>query len=511
MAAREELIQAMRTRYRRAARTEKSKILDEIESLTGFHRKHAIRLMSTDSEKKTTGTRCGRRVYDEAVHDVLVILWETTDRLCGKRLKAAIPTLIDSMERHGHLEMDDVVRDKLLRISPATIDRVLGPSRVEGGSSKRRRPGAPNSVKRRVPVRTFADWHDPPPGFFEGDFVAHCGGSMAGKFVHSFVLTDIASGWTDCVPLVVREQSLVTKALDIFSELLPVPILGFDTDNDGAFINDTVIDYCTDKGIEFTRSRPYRKNDQAWIEQKNGAVVRQLVGYGRLEGLAAAHALTRLFQVAHAYVNFFLPSFKLKEKKREGSKVTKRYFPPATPCDRLLANPHVSAETKALLREQRLEHDPVKLLHELRAAQAEVAEISGLAPSTSESEREDNLQQFLEHLPQLWRQAEVRPTHRKRKSPPRTWRTRVDPFAGVWTKVQRWLKQEPDTTAKELLQRLIRDHPERYSQAQLRTLQRRVRAWRREQAERLLFFDASILDLEFDHTSTAGVAHQPLN
>lgn len=313
------------------------------------------------------------------------------------------------------------------------------------------------------------------------------------------------------MPLVVREQSLVTRALDVFSELLPVPILGFDTDNDGAFINKTVVDYCSDKGIEFTRSRPYRKNDQAWIEQKNGAVVRQLVGYGRLEGLAAAHALTLLFKVAHAYVNFFLPSFKLKEKKREGSKVTKRYFPPATPCDRLLANPHVSAETKDSLREQRLALDPVKLLHELRIAQEKVAEISGLAPSTSESEREDNLQQFLGHLPQLWREAEVRPTHRKKQQSPRTWRTRVDPFDGVWTKVQRWLGKEPDTTAKEILQRLIRDHPHRYSQAQLRTLQRRVRDWRREQAERLVFFDAGILGVEIDRKSTGGVAPQPLN
>ena len=493
MTAREELIQALRARYRSAGRREKSLILDEIESLTGFHRKHAIRLMGTDPRQTSMNTKCGRRVYDEAVRGVLVILWETTDRLCGKRLKAAIPTLIESMERHGHLELDDTVRERLLRISPATIDRVLAPSRVESGPSKRRRRAAPNSVKRKVPVRTFADWNDPPPGYFEGDFVAHCGGSMAGKFVHSFVLTDIATGWTDCVPLVVREQSLVIRALDVFGELLPVRILGFDTDNDGAFINDTVIDYCRDRGIEFTRSRPYRKNDQAWIEQKNGAVVRQLVGHGRLEGLPAAHALTKLFQIAHAYVNFFLPSFKLKEKKREGSKVTKRYFPPATPCDRLIANPHVSTETKDLLREQRRALDPVKLLHELRMAQGRVAEISGLAPASSDVEREDNLKQFLEHLPQLWREAEVRPTHRKQQRTSRTWRTRVDPFGSVWTKVQRWLSSEPDATAKELLQRLIKDHPHRFSRAQLRTLQRRVRDWRREQAEQLVFFDAGFL------------------
>lgn len=175
-------------------------------------------------------------------------------------------------------------------------------------------------IKRQVPVRTFADWSEDQPGYFEADFVVHSGGSMRGSPVHSFVLTDVCSGWTESVPLIVREQSLVVEALRVLRHQLPVPLLGLDTDNDGAFMNETVLAYCNDEGIKQTRSRAHHKNDQAWIEQNNGAVVRRLVGYDRLEGAAATRVLARLYGVARLYVNFFQPSFKLKEKVPEGAK-----------------------------------------------------------------------------------------------------------------------------------------------------------------------------------------------
>ena len=167
--------------------------------------------------------------------------------------------------------------------------------------------------------------------------VEHCGGAKTdGDFVHSLVLTDIASGWTECIAMPVRNQSLVVEAIAIAAADLPFAMLGVDTDNDSAFMNQTVFDYCKDNGLEQTRSRAYKKNDQAWVEQKNGAIVRRLVGYGRLSGLAATQALAQLYGASRLYVNFFQPSFKLKSKTRDGARVSKTYHAPATPCDRLL-------------------------------------------------------------------------------------------------------------------------------------------------------------------------------
>ena len=271
---------------------------------------------------------------------------------------------------------------------------------------------------------------------------------MAGVFVHSFVVTDIASGWTDCLPLVAREQSMVIEALTVFRHQLPFPLRGLDTDNDSAFINEALIKYCSNNDIEFTRSRAYRKNDQAWVEQKNGAVVRKLVGHGRLEGLTGARALGRLYAAARLYVNYFQPSFKLKEKVREGSKVKKRYHPAATPCDRLLANEHVREGFKVQLRRHRTELDPVKLLRAMRIAQEDIAFLAGNVETSSNHVASSTFEQFLAELPGLWKEGEARPTHRKRPRAPHTWRTRPDPFESVWTEVLGWLEAEPDISAK---------------------------------------------------------------
>ena len=177
----------------------------------------------------------------------------------------------------------------------------------------------------------FSDWNDPAPGHIEADLVSHSGPVAKGSFVHTLVLTDIATGWTECAPLLVREQRLLTEVLGEARKLMPFPLLGFDTDNDSVFMNETVQVYCKQAGVVFTRCRPYRKNDQAWVEQKNGAIVRHMVGYRRFEGLEAAATLAELYRSVRLFVNFFQPSFKLADKEREGAKVRKRYHPPATP------------------------------------------------------------------------------------------------------------------------------------------------------------------------------------
>jgi hypothetical protein len=254
-------------------------------------------------------------------------------------------------------------------MSAATIDRALRMVREHAGSGRSRRRAAPSSaVRRRVPVRTFSDWQNPPPGFVEADLVAHSGPSASGSFVQTLVLTDVATGWTECAPLLVREQNVLSEVLTELRKLLAFNLLGLDTDNDSVFMNETVHDYCQATGVVFTRCRPYRKNDQAFVEQKNGAVVRHIVGYRRLEGLEAGTALARLYATVRLFVNFFQPSFKLAEKERDGARVRKRYHPPATPCQRLLADPRTSQEVRDRVTALYAALDPVRLLSDMRTA-----------------------------------------------------------------------------------------------------------------------------------------------
>jgi hypothetical protein len=488
MATRKELIAAVGQRYREASKRDRSKILDEFAELTQYHRKHAIRVLAGGSG--AAGPVPARnRLYDEAVRQALIVLWEAADRLCGKRLKALIPVLVDAMERHGHLRLDPTVRSRLLGVSAATIDRALRATRERIDGQRKRRVGVGAAIRRSIPVRTFADWRDPPPGFFEVDMVEHCGGPKTdGNYVHSLVLTDIASGWTECVAMPVRNQLLVVQAMAKVATDLPFAMLGVDTDNDSAFMNETVFDYCKALGLEQTRSRAYKKNDQAWVEQKNGAVVRRLVGYGRLSGRAETAALAQLYAVSRRYVNFFQPSFKLKSKRRDGARVHKTYHPPMTPCDRLLSLPTVTETTKATLREQFTVLDPVRLLQEIRATQQTLA---GLAASGTHEPVAPapvtDVATFLKSLSTVWQSGEVRPTHRKPPGATRWWRSRADPFEHVWPLLEHWLETEPTVTAPVLMHRLATMVPDAYAgQTQLRTLQRRLKQWRSEQAKALI-------------------------
>jgi len=487
MTTRKELIEGIGKRYRASNRKEKQQILEEFTRVTGYHRKHAIRALN-GGMAVATEKRKRDRIYDEAVHQALIVLWEAADRICGKRLKAALPLLIVAMERHRHLALDANARQRLLAISAATIDRLLEPTRREGvGHGRQRRGGMNSALRQSIPIRTFADWQDVQPGFFEIDFVEHCGGVAEGTFVHSLVLTDVASGWTECVALPAREQILVIEGFAQVRAVLPFPVRGFNGDNDSAFINDTVVGFCRAQGLQFTRSRAYRKNDQAWVEQKNGSVVRRLVGYGRLQGRAATLALARLYAVARLYVNFFQPSFKLKSKTREGAHVIKRYALPMTPCERLLASGCLDGASTAKLRQQFLTLDPVALLHEIRSAQEVLASFAatGAAQSQAPGNGHD-VDTFVRGLATAWKSGEARPTHRKAIAP-HWWRSRLDPFEHTWPTVEHWLESEPGVSAKDLMHRLAAMMPDVYSTtAQLRTLQRRVKAWRTERARQLI-------------------------
>ena len=479
-----ELLEALRLRYKKASKKDKTRILDEFVALSGYHRKHAVRLLAGQNGQHQAKSAYSRRIYNEAVVEALIVAWEAADRICGKRLKAVLPNLVEAMERHGHLKLNAEVRQRLLTASASTIDRLLRPVRKKARPRKKR--GTEPRVRKQIPVRTFGDWDVPPPGFLEIDFVVHCGGSMAGSFIHTLAATDICSGWIECIPLLAREQSLVVEGLEAIRQQLPFAILGIDSDNDSAFICDMLLEYSNAHCIKFTRSRAYRKNDQAWIEQKNGAVIRRFVGHDRFSGVVAGQALAHIYQAIRLYVNYFQPSFKLKEKYRKGANVRRTYYKPATPCERLLEYPKVNCETKERLRWQRQQLDPVALLHQIRNDQAVLASLASAEDTPTGPERK-SLEQFLSQLPTLWRAGEVRPTHRKPASKPRYWRTRKDPFEKVWPEVLCWLQAAPEITAKSLFQRLQIEHPGQFPDGQLRTLQRRVKEWRYIMAKKLVY------------------------
>ena len=483
MATRKELKSALARRYRMSSRVEKGRILDEFVAITGFHRKHAMRSLRCDPDGQTAGRRNRPRIYQDAERNALILLWEAADRVCGKRLKALLPILIESMERHSHIDLAPEIRARLLSMSAATIDRALQGVREQSGRQRRR--SVASALRRSIPVRTSADWGDPAPGFVEADLVAHSGPSARGSFVQTLVLTDIETSWTECAPLLVREQRLLSTVLTELRKQLPFALLGLDTDNDSVFMNETLKVYCEQAGIVFTRCRPYRKNDQAFVEQKNGAVVRRMVGYRRFEGLEAAALLAQLYRSARLFVNFFQPSFKLIRKERDGARVHKTYSAPATPHQRLVAEARTSDAVRARVNEIYAGLDPVALLRDIRAVQEQLANLTDAAPA-SHPTAAPPIEQFLSSLRIAWKEGAGRPTDRPIAKPKRE-RRRPDPLVKATPQLREWFEAEPWRTSSELLTKLQAECPGVYPSKVLRTLQRRLKLWRSEQASALLF------------------------
>ncbi|MGZ9020602.1 MAG: transposase [Rhodoplanes sp.] len=503
MGARREVLSAVAERYRAAGRHEKGRILDELTATAGWHRKHAVRALSAvvasqagrqQSDEGTTGAvagaaepPAGRRCKYADVREALVALWEASDRVCGKRLVAMIPALLPALERHDRLTPTSEERGLLLSVSAATIDRMLVDVKIAAAGGRRRRVGFYSAIRREVPIRTFNDWGNPPPGFCEIDMVAHGGTSVAGSFIQTLTMVDIATGWTECLPLVARDGSLVVEAMTRAQSLFPWLIRGADFDNDSAFMNDVVVPWCREQKIEVTRSRAYKKNDQAFVEQKNGAVVRRLVGYGRFDGVETARVMARLYAAARLHVNFFQPSFKLKEKRREGAKVIKRYHVPATPYERALAHPRLSKGIKLRLRETYRSLDPVALLAEIRVAQDKLGERigkRGLAAATDASPADPLA--FARALGTTATAVEVRATHRR---PKRRYKKRIrmpsklDPHRVT---IESWLATEPQLTALNIVRRLVELDPSTFGDKQHSIVQRLLRSLRRKAAETVI-------------------------
>jgi len=363
-----EYAEALRERYFRAWKKEKGKMLDEFIRVTGMHRKAAIRLLHRSGRARTV-RRPGRpRRYGTEVTEVLRVIWEASDRLCSRRLQPFLPEMVKVLRQHGEQQIDTALEAQIGQISASTIDRRLSHYRRTGGrrALTTTRPG--NWLKGAIPIRTFADWQENKPGFLEVDLVAHCGESAEGFYLTTLCGVDIASGWTECLVVWGKGQQRVGSAVHRMRQQLPFLLLGLDSDNGGEFINHHLYAYCREEKITFTRSRSYKKNDSCHVEQKNGNVVRRLIGYDRYTSRAAYQCLEKLYSLVRLYLNFFQPTMKLTSKTRKGARLHKVYDKARTPYQRLLASDVLTELKKQELATIYHRLNPVLLLKQINNA-----------------------------------------------------------------------------------------------------------------------------------------------
>jgi len=354
-----------KAKYRKAGKKEKGQILDIVCGSTGLSRDRAARLLAAHAKgkppPKSTGKRGRNRIYDFPVVKALKEVWRHMDFACGKRLHEGIGDMLDALMRFGEADYGDETVGKLRQMSAATMDRLLKKEkealRLKGISTTK--PGT--LLKRDIPIRLGQEWNDAVPGFEEVDLVAHCGPTTAGEYINTLNVTDICTGWTEPVAVLNKAQKHVFSGLKEVENRQPFRFAGIDSDNGAEFINHELYRYCKGQGICFTRSRPYTKNDNCHVEQKNWSLVRRHIGYGRYEGEAALKLLNDYYALLRLHVNFFLPSAKLIEKQRDGAHVYKRYEKPLTPYKRVLAHASIPDAVKAELEKIFLSINPSEL------------------------------------------------------------------------------------------------------------------------------------------------------
>lgn len=359
--SKQEYIQVQKRRYRRAGRERKTRLLDEVCAVCDYDRKHAIKVLN-GSLKLSKGKRGRKSQYgDPELLKTLKTLWLRSGLLCGKRLKQALPLWLKHYEKH-HGVLSSECREKLLKISPASIDRLLKPYKAQ--HRRRRNTGTkPGTLlKNQIPIRTSNEDIDR-PGYLEADTVAHCGGSMSGDFIWSITYTDIQSTWTSLRAVWNKGYDGIRNQTRDVESKLPFKILGFDCDNGSEFLNHHLRRYLCDRPrpIRFTRSRAYRKNDNAHVEQKNWTHVRELLGYDRLDNPAMLNELNLLYRDWEDLNNFFKPSLKLKSKVRVKSRYVKTYDTPATAFERLKASGILDKEQQRRLQSRYETLDPFVL------------------------------------------------------------------------------------------------------------------------------------------------------
>jgi site-specific recombinase XerD len=360
------LLRHLAPRYQQASPAQKTLLLDSFVEWTGYSRKYAIALLNHGEHDQQTIQRRRLPQYGPAVQQALFLAWKATHYVCAKRLLPSLPSLVALLEGQGSLQLTEEERRQLFAMSLSTTERFLRTQRkprLHGLSTTTPGPWG----KAQIPVHMFSQWEEDRPGFVEIDLVAHCGEHLDGRFLYTLTLTDLATGWTECIPLLCKSASAVLVALQQARTLFPFPLLGIDTDSGSEFLNAELLAYCEQEHLNFTRGRPAVKNDQCHVEQKNGAVVRGAVGHVRLVGVQAYHQLREVYRALRLVVNYFQPSTKLQAKVPKGEQVRRVYDAAQTPLQRLLASGVLPEDRQRALRERVQRLDPLALSEQLDA------------------------------------------------------------------------------------------------------------------------------------------------
>lgn len=358
----------IKQRYKRASKAAKQHILDEFCAVCGYNRKYAIRVLNR-AKANPRPHKAGRKpTYDrEVILEPLKRIWLATDQMCSKKLAAAIPLWLPFYEdTYGAL--DQSTQHQLGQLSPATIDRLLKPTRLQTKAKGLCGTQPGSLLRNQIPIRTHA-WDITQPGFMEADTVAHCGNTLAGNFVWSLTMTDYVSGWTECRATWNKGAHGVLEQIKCIEDQLPFALKGFDCDNGSEFLNHHLVRYFQQhpKGVHFTRSRPYKKNDNAHVEQKNWTHVRHLFGYDRFDKPSLVALMNDLYRHEWSLLqNYFCPTMKLKDKQRVNSKYKRQYHPPETPYQRLIRSEHISDNEKDKLNACYQTLNPFKLQRQIQ-------------------------------------------------------------------------------------------------------------------------------------------------
>jgi hypothetical protein len=385
MKTRQALTNGTAKRYRTAGRKGKTKILDEFVEHTGYCRKYALHVLANweklhvarlDGQQitlkagkpKKRKKHTGKPVYTAPDIEALKAVWDFFWQPCGKLTAPLLRTQMDFLVSVPEFGITDAIRADLLKISPATIDRKLREEKkrlaVRGISGTK--PGS--LLRGQVQVRTHYPFNEREPGFFETDTVHNCGDHDSGEYNLSLTATDVYSGWVELRALLNKAHKWVLEGWTDIADTLPFPLLGIDSDNGGEFINKDLIAWCKQRAVQFTRSRPYKKNDNCHVEQKNNTCVREYVGYYRFTTQEERDALAAVYRALCPLLNYFMPSMKLVDKTRVGAKVRKVYDKPMSPYQRLMGYPQLPEEVRAELVRRYRSYNPVALQREVNAA-----------------------------------------------------------------------------------------------------------------------------------------------
>lgn len=383
MHSREQYLEAVREEYLGADKKQKTRLLNEARKRTQLNRKVLIRKLTRVPAARRPGKRRRRATYGVEVRAPLMQVWELFEFPCGQRLAAVLGEQVERLRGCGAVKCSQPVATQLRKISPKTIDRLLERERKVRGLKRERNPPVHPLLYQRVPVKTPGEWDRQEVGNVQLDYVLHCGGSTAGEYVLTLSATDIATGWWEGRPQMGRSQKATQESLEAIRVRVPFRVREVHPDNDSGILNDLLWNYCRRHQIGMSRSRPYQKNDNAWVEQKNWTHVRKVVGYRRFTTLAECEILRALYEALADFRNFFQPSMKLKEKVRVGGKVRRVYEAPRTPYQRVLDLGELKPQHRRQLEQRYRSLNPVELrrrIDQLRTELFDLVERRGEAP-----------------------------------------------------------------------------------------------------------------------------------